>query len=98
MNNEKGAQRAQVFGDNVDAILADKIVEHTKKSSGKTARSPKAASRPAKAESSQPTDFIYKTPEHRNRVKGLRKYGVAALALLAVLGILSYFLNKFRND
>ena len=105
MNNEKGKR---VFGDDVDSILADKIVKHSKKNSGAAKKSAKA---PVKTEKPKPENpktetpkaeksvrFTYQTPEHRDRVKGLRKYGFAALALLAALGALSFVLAKFRRD
>jgi hypothetical protein len=95
MNNDKGEQ---VFGNDVDAVLADKIVEHTKKSSGRTTKSAGPARRPEKAAKPNAANFVYRTPEHRYRSKGLQKYGIAALALLVILGILSYFLKKFRDE
>jgi len=95
MNNEKGEQ---VFGNDVDAVLADKIVGHTKKNSGADKKTTKSSIKSEKRTTPRAAHFSYQTPEHRVRARGLRTYGVAALVLLALLAILTFFLSKFRKE
>jgi hypothetical protein len=92
MNNEKGQP---VFSDNVDELLAKKIVRNTKKNTGDAKPRKKVVDGPEKTEEAT---FTCRTPEHKHRVRGLKHYGFAALVLLALLGILTFLLSKFRKD
>jgi hypothetical protein len=92
MNNEKGQP---VFSDNVDELLAKKIVMNTKKNTGDAKPRKKVVDKPVKTEEAT---FAYRTPEHKHRIRGLKHYGFAALVLLALLGILTFLLSKFRKD
>jgi hypothetical protein len=107
MNDEKGQP---VFSDNVDELLAKKIVRNTKKNTGDAKPRKKVVDEPVKtgeatfthsAEALGPSAagcYTYRTPEHKHRVRGLTKYGLAALVLLGLLGILTFLLSKFRKD
>lgn len=94
MKSEKGQQ---VFGDNVDDILTQKIVEHTEKNSGSTHKTGSSASSASqKSPSSGSATFFYHTPEQRRRKA--RRYGIATIVLLFLLGIITFFWSKFRDD
>lgn len=95
MNNEKGQP---VFSDNIDEILADKIVTHTKKSASDAQARKKAPSVSAKAEKATNETLGCQTLGRKQRRRALRRYGIAALALLGLLGILTFLLSKFRKN
>ncbi|HUI91649.1 MAG TPA: hypothetical protein VLX68_05300 [Chitinivibrionales bacterium] len=91
---EKGRQ---VFGANADEMLAKKIIAHSKESAGggKAGKQVHGAA-PKEAETPKP-EFTYRTPEEKRRSK-TAGYGIAALACLFVLGIISFLWAKLKKD
>jgi hypothetical protein len=83
----------QVFGENADAVLAQKVVEHTKKNSS-TGRTAGRNSRFPHEDlsSTGSTTFIYRTPEQKH--EKAKRYGIAALVLLFLLGIITFLWSR----
>jgi hypothetical protein len=88
MNNQKGQQ---VFTDNVDDILAEKIVSHTKTSSEE--KSSRGTSGPGGGE--QPSS----EPGWSSKVISgkAKRYGLIALGLLGILAMLTFFLRRLSS-
>lgn len=80
-----------VFGNNVDDVLTNKIIEH----SADTAPKP-AASKPEPAK--EEPEFTYRTPEQRRSGKVQTLYGIAALVCLGLLSAITYLWSKFREE
>jgi hypothetical protein len=104
MNRKKSASTSstkkekgrQVFGANADEMLAKKIIDHSKKSTGDSRAGKQVHARPEEPAAPKP-EFTYHTPEekHRSRTAG---YGIAALVCLFVLGIITFLWSKLKKD
>jgi hypothetical protein len=80
-----------VFGNNVDDVLTNKIIEHSASPAPKPAAS---KPEPARAE----PEFTYRSPEQRRSGKARTMYGIAALVCLGLLGAITYLWSKFREE
>jgi hypothetical protein len=86
----------QVFGDNADAVLAHKVVEHTKKNSSSTRTTKRDGQFPQEDLSSTgSTTFVYRTPEQKH--EKAKRYGIAALVLLFLLGIITFLWSRLNK-
>jgi hypothetical protein len=94
MKSEKGKS---VFGDDVDDVLAKKIIGHSHGSAEehREKAAPKGAS--DKTGPYIKTTFTYRTPEEKRRAK-TAGYGIAALAFLSLLGVVTFLWSKFHKD
>jgi hypothetical protein len=88
MKTEKGQA---VFGDNIDEILAEKIIGHSKNNIKEIKEKPRPADTFFKKAPDATRNFVYHTPEEKRR-NATAKYGIFALVCLALLGVMTFFL------
>jgi hypothetical protein len=94
MKSEKGKS---VFEDNVDDILAKKIIDHSHDSAGEHREKAAAPDAAGKTGPYIKTTFTYRTPEEKRRAK-TAGYGLASLVFLALLGVVAFLWSGSRKD
>ena len=88
-----------VFNDNIDEVLADKIVGNTEKNT-EQAKKPKHGPKEAFSTSDKKYDgqaYLFKNYNKQN-CKSFMFYGIVAIVCLAVLAGLTYVILKSRKD
>jgi hypothetical protein len=95
MKNKKGEQ---VFKDNIDEILTEKIIEHSKNNAEKISKENINQENPSeeKNKSTQQV-FKYHTPEQKKK-KRLLIFIVVSLVSFVLAGLGLLFLKKFTKD